>query len=395
MFGRSIDSFCKYNKVVIIGSSPILLIAALAFARRGKNVIVISEQKNWGGSWQYLDCMGRDIDTSCHLLESYKLAHHVLRKYNINLTPCRGTLVPIKLIPSKCKRSFKISHYHCRVNIAKEIWSKVLALCKLLFLIIVEPSSATKRTDLTRSFFDFLLFVRYRLIQILFLEPICWPVGGWPSLVKELTSQLKKVNITVVDDRVMYINDGKNFSGVIVHSGPPIKADLIVSGQSTLMNSPALNLCNRTLSKGVAVMPRVYTHFLVEVINLPGNLNLPLYIHLPHNEEIHRVTYSHPSSSGFFCLVQARQSEISISTLIHHVKSILIGIIVQSLDKSCHSSAFKESLLEVRVHDKFMPTALHHADAIHVNPGLTGRHLILRTYGDLARNIVHHAQLFS
>ena len=62
------------NKIVVIGSSPILLIAALSFARRGKNVTVVSEEK-LGGAWQYSSYMGIPIDTSCHLLESYAITH--------------------------------------------------------------------------------------------------------------------------------------------------------------------------------------------------------------------------------------------------------------------------------------------------------------------------------
>jgi hypothetical protein len=369
--------------------------AALSFARRGKNVVVVSELKSWGGSWQYLNYMGETIDTSCHLLESYKIVHHILRRYNINLTACIGPLAPIKLLPSKDGNSFRVESYHSRINIAREAQSRVLILCKILMLLMLEPLSSTKLDDLTQSFSDFLLFIRYRLIQILFLEPVCRPVGGWPSLIKELTSQLEKENITVVDDRAMTIIDDEDFSSVVLRSSPSVKADLVVSGQSTLLNLSASNLSSRAADKATSITPSVYTHFLVEVINLSSKQNFPFYIHLPLNEAIHRVTYSHTSSSSLFFLVQVRRDDIPIGTLINSIKAIFRRIINLMPERSVYSSTCTESLLEVRIHDRFTPKALQHAFSGNVKPGLTGRHMILRTYGDLARNIAHHSPLFA
>ena len=130
----------------------------------------------------------------------------------------------------------------------------------------MKPFNSAQRDAFNNYFSDLLLFLRYRLPQIILLEPLHWPHEGWPSLIKELTYQLQQNNIKVIDDRVLRIDCHQQFSNIYLSKGVPIAADLVVSGQSTLLDS-LTSFSSEVDSDIVPVMTRTYNHFLVELLS--------------------------------------------------------------------------------------------------------------------------------
>jgi len=77
---RTTDSSAA-ERVLVVGSSPMLLMAALGHHRRGANVTVAEARSRLGGAWATTHVPGLgDVETACHILESDGVVYEWLVK---------------------------------------------------------------------------------------------------------------------------------------------------------------------------------------------------------------------------------------------------------------------------------------------------------------------------
>jgi hypothetical protein len=391
MKGKSIKQAierCKFP--VIIGSSPLLLLSAISLAKKGKRVSIVSELQNWGGSWQYTVHNDSHTDTACHLLESYTAAHAILHSFDIDLQPLKGKSNPIRFIQDFRTGEINLFPYHSRINVVKELSQKLLGTTKQFIRFILFLGRCESRRLLIRSLSDTYLFFRYRFWQVLFFEPVNMPREGWPAFLRTITDQVVDSNIRIINDSVRTLTRINSRLCLKTLDGLDLHADLVIIGQSTLLQDVANSSHGPNIGMFGSQVLKRYPHFLVEIIGLTAKLEIPSYIHLPKDPIIHRITTSFKSDAGYHCLlVQSRVHDLNANELRDKVLEIL-NLLVARIYPDFSSE------LDVFIHDKYEPLAIDLEKHVSVNPGFSDGILVLRTIGDLSRNIVcYHDSLFT
>lgn len=378
------------SSVLVVGSSPLLLMFAVSLAKKGKQVTIISKAGEWGGSWQYTEYKGKYVDMACHLLESYAISHNILNAFNIDLIPLSRNNQPVKVLDEYPDGAIRLVPYHSKINIAREMCHKLLGLIKLLIIPIVHPRKANvSQASLLGLLSDLRLLLLYRLSQLFNLLPVNIPRQGWPFLVKSLTEQVHALNINVIDDLVTCITKAKTSLRLSTLSGYNLTGDVVIVGQATVLQRGLHKILSRNQFSNASKALKTYPHFLVEVIGLPAKLEIPCYIHFPRDPTIHRITTSFESEKGYHCLlVQTRHEDISHRQFQDRLLQILNSITTKIYP------GFKGDL-GVFILDKYEPVSVSLEKQPVIKPGFYKGVLVLRTLGDLSRNIVFHHDLLT
>ena len=378
------------SSVIVVGSSPLLLIFAVSLAKKGKQVTIISEAEEWGGSWQYTEYKGKYVDMACHLLESYAMSYKILQAFNIDLISLARNNQPVKVLEEYPDGAIRLVPYHSRMNIARELCLKLLALIKLSIISIVYPWRARlSQVSLQRLIFDLWLLLRYRFSQVFNLIPVSIPRQGWPFLIKSLTEQVYACNINVINASVNYITKAKSSLRLYTVGGYSCGGDIVIVGQSTVLQRGLDKVFGINQFANSSKALKTYPHFLVELVGLPAKCEIPCYIHLPMDPMIHRITTSFESEEGYHCLlVQTRCEDISNRQLQEKLLQIFNSITAEICP------GFKRNL-KVLILSKYESVSVPLEKQSIIKPGFYNGILVLRTIGDLSRNIVFHHSLLS
>ncbi|WP_392346875.1 hypothetical protein, partial [Parasynechococcus sp.] len=194
------------DTIVIIGSSPILLLTAISLARRGKKVSIISSNTEWGGAWKYSSFDNNFIDIACHLLESNKRVHDLLRAYNVNLRKCTLGNEAVKYIANSEKENANIFLYHSKLQVLQEMFTRFRRLI-FAFLKYLISSDAEKGFSLETALNELIIYLRFRASQLFNLEPLHIPSNGWSNFVIDLTNEARQNSVHFIDDFVSDIED--------------------------------------------------------------------------------------------------------------------------------------------------------------------------------------------
>lgn len=381
--------------IVVIGSSPILILAAISFSKKGKRVTLIAESSNWGGSWESRYFQSYAVETSCHLLESYSAVHNILlKRFKVTIAPCPKGKEPVKLIRDNSTSKIYSFPYHSRKNILCELYARVIRSTISLLKVLLGLGDRKKNTS---SFFysisDLYFFLRHRLVQIVKLEPLYWPRNGWSSFLEEITQSLLSANVLIVNACATSIARVDGHTQVTTSTQQVVSADLVVVGQSTVLKNvnfddfAGVNLVNQFI-------PKEYPHYLIQVRCLPTFLDFPLYIHTPQSTIIHRITSIESAYDERLFLVQARETELSSQKIVDEMHSILDFFMGnQAIDRHDYHSITLHSareLVNVQIVERYLPKAIDLSLARKIRPGLYNDILLIRTVGDIARNIVQY-----
>jgi len=373
--------------------------AAFALTKKGKKVYLISRSDSWGGSWHYVKYGSEFVDTSCHLLESYKIVHDILKALEINMYPLTKKSAPIRLDMRLKHYKKNIALYHSRNRIFREFIYKNARLVKALGSAVLSPRKCNFKNILT-ILSDLKLFIYHRLSQLLVLEPIHFPKAGWPGFVREITDKLIESSADIINDSVTSINCYDNTVVVNTADGSTIKGDMLLAGQSTILESSRL-LGN---AKGLIFQKAYknsYPHILVEICGLSANLELPYYIHLPADENIHRITLSFASRQGNHCfLVQIREGDdLDLESILELVLE-RVNIVATAYSNHLHDYSLSSDKLyypenvSIKLLARYDPKAADLDLGRNIKPTICNNILILRTIGDLSRNMAYYQRIF-
>jgi len=383
------------TNIVIIGSSPILILTAISFSKKGKKVILIAESSTWGGSWENRCFQSYVIETSCHLLESYSAVHNILlRRFKVTIAPCPKGKEPIKLIREQATGKLYSFPYHSRTNILREMYARFMrSIISLLKFLLGLGDRKENASSFSNAISDLYIFLHHRLIQAVRLEPLYWPKNGWSSFLEEITQSLLSENVLIVNACALSIAKVDGQTQVTTSTQKVFSADLVVIGQSTvLQNVECDELAGVNLTNQSTV--REYLHYLIQVKGLPTFLDFPFYIHTPQSKIIHRMTSIESACDKRFFLIQIRESELSSQEIVDEIYSILDFFVKnQFINGHNHLLATLDSgqeLVDVQIVERYIPQAIDLPLARKKCPGLYGDILLLRTIGDLARNIVQY-----
>ena len=216
---------------IVIGSSPILLLYALTLANKSQPVSLILDPDNKGGCWKTTQIESLSIESSCHLLESFKYSHDFLRSLNISLTPYNKIDQPITISGSNSSE-FSITPYHSRVRIFRFLVYKLTHnVKKILFFIPKLFMNKFYNRSYDLNPYSPQLFAYHHLSQLIFLEPLHRHTNGWVGFMNQLFSLISKSKyISVYYGKVKSIDDCN--CSIMLNSGKSVPYSRLSISQS-------------------------------------------------------------------------------------------------------------------------------------------------------------------
>lgn len=361
--------------VVVIGSSPLLMLAAIQWRRAGKSVLLVEAADALGGAWRIDRCaVGAQSfahECACHLVEWYAGGYGLLQ--NLSSYP----FVRLTPQPVKVWNSGRVENYLSRSSIVRDyvlsLRSLVIVLLKLgaACLGIGNSSVGTRWRALAEALVRIRFASRYRLPGLAQFGGLQGPERGFAEFVIHLHAQLERAGVDVARGRVLTLEEEEP-TVVVCDDGSRIRCGKTILGESAeLRSSGAEQGKNRT--KG-------YHHVL---ISLPAAQVVARnsYVHFVDHAVFHRMTFVQDVRDAdgaplSFFLVQLRQPYEALASFADELGNVFsLYQTARGVDGLKVWKVIDGVYVPSRVDSVWQHYAGH-------NPAL------VRTIGDLARNAV-------
>ena len=365
--------------IIVIGSSPILVLYALHHQAMGKRVCLMEKNATLGGAWKIKVCPKISdeylLETSCHLAEWYDGGYELLESLSNETFPPALTPQPVKVFETKRTRP-----YTTRLETLKGLvaWSYRMPVGLLRLIIsFVSRDTANTRKRLQNLKLDFGRLhteITKRAFQLHKYPRVREPAGGFAAWMKRQIDRLANSSVRVLHEEVFEVQRMAPFHWeILTRSGKKFEASLLVMGQSACIEK----------WNGAGEKKPVFSQYFHVVISVRSNdvLIRNRYIHCVENKFVHRLSYLFDSvqddgMSRSFWLVQCRVSEISIDELNKHLKKITQNYRFFKL------SAVAQIVLTIN--GEYVQSSDDAAFQVVTESDC----LVLRTIGDLTRNIL-------
>ncbi len=363
--------------VIVVGSSPILILFALQTRRLGKTVCIVEQDKVLGGAWSVdrYNMNGKEIDheNACHLIEWYLGGYELLE---------RLSSVPFGLLspqPVRVWKNGRIAPYTSRLGILVEYvlsWRAIAYGLVKMFLAyagVAKYPRSSATFQLRESIARMAMDTRYRLPGIVLFDGVRAPTRGFADFVFHLSEELGRQGITVLRHRANGITRHGNDLRVAMVDGDCVSGRCVIVGESSLIQSVGGKQQHESI-----LSP--YYHVL---ISLPSSDTVirNSYVHFPDHEVFHRITYIEDvaDEGGELVSLFLLQLRVSVSDIVD---------IVEELDKVCRLYRIAVSARNMKIRKNM--EAMHLSSPFHSGWAWDKKNdlMVLRTIGDLSRNAI-------
>jgi hypothetical protein len=272
--------------VIVIGSSPLLMLAAIRWRRAGRSVLLIEASDALGGAWKIGSCRigARELqhECACHLIEWYAGGYRLLQELS------SYPFVPLVPQPVKVWRNGRVEDYLSRSGIVRDyaryLRSAAILLAKLTLGPVLgkRPASGTWRA-LREGIRRIVFASRYRLPGIVRFAALQGPAGGFAQFLGHIQNELRRQGVAIAQRRATSIvREGADF-GVLCDDGSRFFCEKTIVGESTDLEHGAGAGRQHNSVKG-------YHHVL---ISFPASQVLVrnTYVHLADHPLLHRITF--------------------------------------------------------------------------------------------------------
>tara|TARA_R110000850_G_scaffold272385_2_gene407531 strand:- start:1271 stop:2518 length:1248 start_codon:yes stop_codon:yes gene_type:complete len=274
-----------HEEVVILGTSPALLIEGLMQARTGRKVLFIDDAPEPGGAWSTTEAFGiRDIEGACHLMVHYRGTYRVLSELcNIPMEVC----VPTPQILS----SGRFIPFNARIPVIRRSLSLILRMSLVGLIRCAEALTLNRwRLPSTRDYrFSHATqnLLKRRLIPLTGSEhkrAIQYPVGGSPAMLRKLRSELSQLGARFLQGEVDGIEIGKDkLVQLDLKSTRPLRASQLIVSESASLT----RVRDAKGDRKFEAQTNIHTALILRVSGL-GAESLS-YIELPFDPLVERV----------------------------------------------------------------------------------------------------------
>ena len=395
---RIVGKIRESQNIGIIGSSPLLLMVAIYLAKKGKKVTVIDKCSSLGGCWKLISEGNVYTEDSCHLLESYAESYKFITlKMQIPLIHFATNNYPIKVLKHK---ELRIEKYHRKASILNETIIKLLSVIKNIAKTIASILSMNiSRTDnslsrLMRSIKDISFFLRYRLKQVLCLQELLIHPRGWGGFTEDLINKVKEnKNISILNNQIVQINNGTDLCSLVTEDNNLIDFDITISGESLTLGDNTLK--TKKLYNDEKISFDSYYHYLFsfEASENVEVTKIPQYIHFVNHNEAHRLTLVgelspiRPNNVKLLLQTRCHFNKEEITVFAHRLLTNLSPLFSKNYNEKYRDLPIGKLKLLREIYTN-IPS--HNNDNITNREGWSNSLLILRTFGDLSKNILYN-----
>ena len=271
--------------MVILGTSPVLLIEGLFRARAGQKVVFIDDAPAPGGAWSSTSALQCDnVEGACHLMVNYSGVYDFLaNRCEIEMEIVspqplilhKGSLVPFNTTSQILTRSFSLA---ARIGLVSAIRAvELLTFNKWRFGPTKDYSISRAFQNLTKRRFCPLIGPDTR-------KAFRYPKGGSPRMIKHLMDTLSALSAEFIQAKAEGITiDDKNHVSVQIDTGTEISSNELVVSESASLDYIARN------EEEVVFEPELNSHtaLIARVSGIePGSIG---YVELPFDPLVERV----------------------------------------------------------------------------------------------------------
>lgn len=272
--------------VIVIGSSPLLMLAAIQFRRAGKSVLIIEASDALGGAWKIDECRigARELrhECACHLVEWYAGGYRLLQ--NLSTYP----FVPLVPQPVKVWSNGRVADYMSKSSIileyARHFRSAAILLAKLLVGLVLRRRALHGRWRALRESVRRILFAsRYRLPGVVQFDALRGPAGGFAEFLYHIHGELRRHGVARAHRRVTSVVREGSDSCLLCDDGSRFFCEKTIVGESTDLE--------RGIGRGRQKNNvKDYHHVLLSFPSAQVAVR-NTYVHLVDHPLLHRITF--------------------------------------------------------------------------------------------------------
>jgi hypothetical protein len=272
-----VTKVCSSCDVLIVGSSPILLIEGLMRARLGQLVLFVEDGPR-GGAWYVTHLDGiADVEGACHLMDNRPGAYAFLQEV---LGIAMEVVDPPPEILKADGRRFTVGSRGWEAREALAIGVRIPAVAAIRLGEWISGGRLHVRRAERFSFSRSL-----ETLTAFFRPPVCYPVGGSPAMLDRLEGELRSRGAEFASgcvDRVELPQDGRPV--VALEDGTRITTRELVVSDASSFRSLRVARKEREFALRDAARP----HLLIEVCGLERKLFS--YLHLHNDRYVERLS---------------------------------------------------------------------------------------------------------
>ncbi|MDA7676452.1 hypothetical protein N8584_00520 [bacterium] len=221
--------------ILIVGSSPLMLLHAIKLAKSHKKVCLVDKESALGGCWRYDFLDDLQIESACHLIEPFNGIYSLLEELTeVEFTPLDPQPVRLYrfgLLPKFSTRGFLL----CRFlkSILTIIASKLSNVLDFLRFVDRDKIEALtlRAIDCRAEVLDF-----FRFHVPLFLSPylvVKGPKVGYVGLVNALEQSALHYGVSIMEKKVVELESVAGVWSVATQDGETLHCKEVVLTSST------------------------------------------------------------------------------------------------------------------------------------------------------------------
>lgn len=381
---------------LIIGSSPIALLHAIKYSKKGYKTGLIESNEVLGGAWSIhkWDKLGY-TEKACHLIEYYDGIYELIESISGH------NFLKLEPQPFKMWNNGKTLSYSSKkwflFQFLKLVPISIIQFFIKLVKIVLKLEKPTKNfpNSLLKDFRLLIFLFKYRILSLHKKQYVKGPEGGWLAFTDNLIKKLEDVEIITGTVTLASEQPGRAWKVVVDNSNEYSSNKLIVTES---FNSELININNQKhisyLSKEIMITN--FYHILVSVDDIFLSNQVP-YVHFVDNDVVKRVTPLHSCGFGLKergvdeefvvkkienkteLLVQLRKAPENIEGLQEIISYLLL------------TAGITNALCPIAIHDYFKESGLMVGNENFL-PGIYNNLIVLKSVGDLGISVLHQKE---
>jgi hypothetical protein len=266
-------------ETVVIGSSPLMLIAALEATRAGQSVTLLTSDSDLGGAWCTLELKnGQRLEKTCHLIECFPGVYEYLSA----VSGCEFKILvpqPIRVDPSK-----RVYTYSTRTRVVVKLLRATLTFTVLKVRHVLGMLDGGAHNEMMKSGVIILDFMRFKRKLLFRGYSISAPVQGFAFFVMKLLQNVRECGVQFKVCRVRSAHRWQNRWLLELDDGTLVNCQRILASSSAILELDTKDTGGDYIPKSIN-----FRHILVEVCSEKVISNIP-YAVFPRDSNIIRIS---------------------------------------------------------------------------------------------------------
>ncbi len=186
----------NYFDKIVIGTSPLMLLVAISYAKKGFSILVVDKNENFGGCWQYHTNKNQKFESSSHLIEKYPGVYKILEEYS------SVKFIPLKEKPKRILKNGLIISYQNKIVLFLTFFKLAIGYFYYCFIFLIYKTKLEEKINFKIKLND---FIKFRFKTFYENNVLYGPENGYAELIIGLLNKCKKEKVVFINAEVIKI----------------------------------------------------------------------------------------------------------------------------------------------------------------------------------------------